>query len=110
MKLYDEYGVRTPLGIGLSAFVFIVATISAFSFVPATGWAVFAPFGCEMACSSGERYWIALVMICPIMLATAAVLGFRAALGQLSAFASGLSLISFICAAVILAVDLGYVR
>ena len=109
MKLYDGYGVRTPLGMGLGAFAFVVATISAFSFVPATGWAVFAPFGCEMGCTSNERYWIALVMICPIMLAAAAILGFRVVFGRLSVFAAGMSVILFICAAVIFASDLGYV-
>jgi len=109
MKIHDDYGVRTPIGIGLGAFAFIVATISILSFVPATGWALFAPIGCEVACTSNERYWIALVMMCPIMLATAAALGFRAAFGQLSASTIGLSLVSFVCAALILAVDLGYV-
>ena len=95
---------------GLSALAFIVATISAFSFVPVTGWALFAPFGCEMTCTTNERYWIALVMICPMMLAAAAIVGFRAAFGQLSPFTVGLSLVSLTCAAIIIAVDLGYVR
>jgi hypothetical protein len=110
MKIYDEYGVRTSFGLGLSAAAFIVATISAFSCVPALGWAAFAPVGCEMTCTTNERYWIALVMICPIMLAAAAIIGFRAAFGQLSTSAIGLSLTSLVCAAVIIAVDLGYVR
>jgi len=109
MKIYDDYGLRTPLGIGLGAFAFIVATTSTVSFVPATGWALFAPFGCEMACTTKERYWIALVMICPLMLGAAAIVGFRAAFRQLSAIAMAFSVISFACAALIIAVDLGYV-
>ena len=109
MTIYDDDGVRTPFGMCLSAFAFIVAAISAFLFVPATGWAVFAPFGCEMTCTTNERYWIALVMFSPIMLAAAAIVGFRAAFGQLTASTIGLSLVSFVCGAVIIAVDLGYV-
>lgn len=110
MKIYDEYGVRTYFGVGLSAVAFIVASISAFSFVPAMGWAAFAPFGCEMTCTTNERYWIALVMICPIVLAAGAIIGFRAAFRRLSTSAVGFSLVSLVCAAVIIAVDIGYVR
>lgn len=82
MKIHDDYGVRTTLGIGLGIFAFIVATISTVFLVPATGWALFAPIGCEVACTSNERYWIALVMICPIMLGAAATLDSALLLGS----------------------------